>query len=125
LSYLIAKHLDKLGVRYDLVIYDSCEKDASCIEYEVLNKHSNKGMRNSVTGNHACNHYCIQITGAGIVNDDEEECYKYVIPTVSPRNIKWIYNHSRWNDCYDVQHNKTIKNIVKHFFKEYEKVSNF
>lgn len=124
IAYLIARHLDRLGIEYSLVIYDFFEKDQVCIEYEVLKKHKNKGVNNSVTGLNSCHHYCLQIRGAGVVNLDEECGHRYIISGVTYKNIRWIYENSYWNECYDIQHNKTIRNIVKEFFKEYEKVPN-
>ena len=126
LASLIARHLDKLNIKYDLVIYDNYAKDRVCIEHEVISCRKNKGLNNSVTGYYSCNHYCLQIRGAGIINgDDCKSEHRYSIPDVSYKNIRWIYKNSSWNDCYEVQHNKTIKNIVKEFFKEYEKISIF
>jgi hypothetical protein len=104
---------------------DHFRRDISYIEYEVLNKHKNSTIRNSVTGIHTCGHYCLNIIGAGIVNSmkDEEEDHGYVfrLTEVPYQNIKWIYDHGLWNSNYDTNHNNTIRNIVKYFFKEYEK----
>lgn len=127
LAYLIAQHFDRLGLDYDLVIYDESYKDRVSIEHEVISRHRNKGAFHSVTGYHSCNHYCLQLRGAGVINgdDEDEEEHCYTIPDVTYKNIRWIYRNSEWNDCYEVRHNKTIKNIVKEFFKEYEKISIF
>lgn len=125
LAAVIAKHLDKLGLNYDLVIYDYYEKDQASIEHEVIALHKNKDISKSVTGRHSCSHYCLNLIGAGIINDDDDNYHQYFIPDVSYKNIYWIYKRGSWNDCYEVRHNKTIKNIVKEFFKEYEKVPNY
>lgn len=127
LASLIAKHLDRLHIKYDLVIYDDCARDRLRIEHEVMACRKNRGLSNSVTGNYSCNHYCLRLRGAGVINGDDDygRKHQYIIPDVSCKNIRWIYKNSEWNDCYEVQHNKTIKNIVKEFFKEYEKISIF
>ena len=126
LASLIAKHLDKLNIKYNLVVYDCCTKNRLCIEQEVISCHKNKGFRNSITGRYSCNHYCLQLKGAGVINSDNYKGdHQYLIPNISYKNIKWIYKNSNWNDCYDVQYNKTIKNIVKEFFEKYEKISIF
>lgn len=122
LAYLIAQHLDQLGLEYDLVIYDNYYRDRVNIEHEVLSRHRNKGLHNSVTGPHSCNHYCLQLRGAGVINAEDEGGHRYTVPDVSYKNIRWIYRNSKWNSLYEVRHNKTIKNIVKEFFKEYEKI---
>lgn len=125
LAYLIAQHLDQLGLEYDLVIYDEYKKNRVSIEHEVLSRHKNKSIFHSVTGLNACNHYCLQLRGAGVINSEDEDDkskHRYTIPDVTYKHIRWIYRNSNWNSCYDVQHNKTIKNIVKEFFKEYEKI---
>lgn len=124
LASLIAKHLDKLNIKYDLIIYDSYSRNRENIKCEVINRRRNKGLNNSVTGYYSCNHYCIRLRGAGVINGngDYTEEHRYSIPNISYKNIRWIYKNSRWNKCYQVQYNKTIKNIVKEFFKDYEKV---
>lgn len=121
LASVIAKHLDRLGLGYELVIYDYYKRDQVSIEHEVINRHQNKTLYRSVTGRHSCNHYCLNLKGAGIINGDEEDDYHaYFIPEVSSKSIRWIYRNGSWNDHYEVRHNKTIRNIVKEFFKEYE-----
>lgn len=126
LASVIAKHLDQLGIEYALVIYDNYKKDRVHIEHEVTSCHRNKSIFTSVVGECACCHYCLQIKGAGMVNDDDmEEDHRYLIPDITYKNIRWIYRNSEWNERYEVRHNKTIKNIVKAFFKDYEKISIF
>ena len=124
LASLIAKHLDKLNIKYDLIIYDSYSRNRENIKCEVISRRRNKDLNNSVTGHYSCNHYCIRLRGAGVINDngDYTKEHRYSIPNISYKNIRWIYKNSRWNKCYAVQYNKTIKNIVKEFFKNYEKV---
>ena len=117
LASLIAKHLDKLNIKYDLIIYDSYSRNRENIKCEVISRRRNKGLNNSVTGHYSCNHYCIRLRGAGVINGngDYTEEHRYSIPNISYKNIRWIYKNSRWNKCYKVQYNKTIKNIVKEF----------
>lgn len=124
LASLIAKHLDKLNIKYDLIIYDNYSRNRENIKCEVISRRKNKDLNNSVTGCYSCNHYCIRLRGAGVINGNGDyiEGHRYSIPNISYKNIRWIYKNSRWNKCYKVQYNKTIKNIVKEFFKNYEKV---
>lgn len=123
----ISKHLDILGLSYDLVIYNSEERDQLSIEQEIKNCRSNKSREQSITGRNSCNHYCLQLQGSRLINSadyeveyEDGDSYKYVISKISHKNINWIYKRGGWNDDYNVSHNKTIKNIVKEFFKEYE-----
>lgn len=116
-AYLIARHLDKLKVKYNLVVYDdSLKRNEELVKYEILHKKS----PNSVTGSYTCSHYCISIIGGGIVNDDSYE-YKLVVGNVKSSHIKWLYIHGAWNKMYDTDNNKIVKNMIKSFFSKYEK----
>lgn len=119
---LIALHLDKLGVGYELAIFDEESKDSTSINYEVLSMSRMKGSRNSILGEHTCSHYCICIDGAGIVNGVSYDwpINTYKIPGVTFRNIKWVYKNGSWNDCYSTNNNKIVKNIINSFFRKYE-----
>lgn len=119
LASTIARHLDKLKISYRLVIYDLYNKDKESIEYEVTNRRRNKTKHGSVVGIYTCDHYCLYLEGVGIINRSSSN-HHYSISNVSHKNIYWIYKNGSWNKRYKVQHNKTIKNIVKEFFKEYE-----
>lgn len=124
IASLLATHLDKLGISYNLIAYDYLEKDLDYIQHEVSSKVKNKSCRKSVTGNHTCNHYSLFIEGAGEVNrGDFDECLKYVIKDVQSSNIRWIYRNGAWNTDYNTCNNKAIKNIVKSFFEQYEAFS--
>lgn len=121
LAYIIAEHLGRLNIEFDLVVYDDTRRDRSAIEHEVLTCNLNKRWDSSVTGHYTCNHYSLRIRGAGIVNPiDVEGDFEYIIPEVSSQNIKWIYKKGRWNDCYSRGHNKTVRRVVKEFFRGYE-----
>jgi hypothetical protein len=126
LAALIARYLDRLDIKYSLIVYDACKKNKSYIEYEILNKSKNKHYSRSVTGNNTCNHYCLRIHGSGIINETKlENVHRYVINDVDSKSISWIYRSGVWNNCYKTKYNKTIKSIVKEFFREYEKIPNF
>ena len=102
LASLIAKHLDKLNIKYDLIIYDNYSRNRENIKYEVISRRRNKGLNNSVTGRYSCNHYCIRLRGAGVINGngDYTEEHRYSIPNISYKNIKWIYKNSNWNNMH-------------------------
>lgn len=120
IASLIANHLDRLGISYDLIVYSSLEKDLDYIQLEVSSKVKNKSLHKSVTGNHTCNHYCLSIKGAGEINEGNFDYPKYIIKNVHSSNIRWIYKNGVWNDYYSTRNNKIIKSIVKSFFKQYE-----
>lgn len=124
IASILAEHLDRLKIPYDLIAYDYLGKDVDYIQHEVSTKVKNKSYRKSVTGNHTCNHYCLFIEGAGEINSgDFEGCVRHVIKDVQSSNIRWIYRNGEWNIDYDTDNNKVIKNIVKSFFKSYETFS--
>lgn len=120
LAYLIAKHLDKLDIPYKLVIFDYSDKDIKSIKEEVCNCSKNNDIRSSVTGKFSCNHYCLRITNIGTINESNFDSNQYVIDNISYKNILWLYKKGSWNSRYNIEYNKTIKNLVKEFFKEYE-----
>ena len=90
LASLIAKHLDKLNIKYDLIIYDNYSRNRENIKCEVISRRRNKGLNNSVTGRYSCNHYCIRLRGAGVINGngDYTEEHRYSIPNISYKNIR-------------------------------------
>lgn len=63
LAYLIACHLDRLKIKYDLIIYDYRKKDENCINDDVINMY----LPSSVTGKQTCDHYCISVLNGGII----------------------------------------------------------
>lgn len=120
IAYIIAKHLDRLGVGYTLSVYNFEGKDESDIIKEVTNM-SKSNNRNSVIGSHTCEHYCLSIIGGGHVNEgDVEGLNQYNIKGITCRNIGWIYRHGLWNKYYDTRNNKVVKGIIDSFFKAYE-----
>lgn len=121
LAYLISVELERFNIEYDLVIYDYCMRDRVCIEHEVINCNQNKKLEESVTGKHTCDHYCLRIRGAGIVNFGMNDAdYEYIIPDVPSNNIKWLYKKGSWNTSYSTDNNKVVRKLVKEFFKKYD-----
>lgn len=121
IAYLIARHLDKLKIKYILVIYDYDYKDTLNINKEVTNMSKSTSVNSSVTGFNTCSHYCIFLVGGGCVNKGDVQglrCYK--ISNISCKNIKWIYKNGAWNSYYNMKNNKIIKGIIDLFFKDYE-----
>ena len=120
IAYIIAKHLDRLGVDYSLSVYNFGGRDEFDISKEVTNM-LRSNNENSVVGMHTCEHYCVFITGGGCVNKGDVSGLKqYTIEGITCRNIGWIYRHGFWNRCYNTRNNKIVKGIIDSFFKEYE-----
>lgn len=120
LATVISRHLDILGIEYSLVIYDTCKRDNINIEYEVIN--CCKSSTSSVVGRYTCSHYCLYIKGIGLINAGNYKSgyFKFVIPDISCKNIRWVYKNGKWNSCYNTRCNKVIKDTVKEFFRVYE-----
>lgn len=117
-AYLIAHHLDRLNVKYNLIIYDYERKDEARINSEI----KNRCLPNSVTGKRTCEHYCISISGGGIVNRcDVIYLKKYVVKDITNKNLKWLYRNGDWNPAYNRNNNKYVKGIINSFFLKYEK----
>lgn len=74
LAYLISTELEKLGIKYDLVIQDYFSRNRVSIEHEVVYCNQNKKLEESVTGKHTCFHYCLRVKGAGMVNLHNDYC---------------------------------------------------
>lgn len=119
-AYEIARHLDKLGIEYELKIYDDYNKNQEAINKEIITKHCNKCKDTSIVGLHSCNHYFLFIKGAGSINEERENfynCNKYSISNINHKHIKWVYRHGLWNDTYQVANNSIIKKLVNLYFK--------
>ena len=90
LTYVIAEFLDKRGIKYEVIIYDSY--------------HYNKMPDIDVV------HVCLKI-GNNIINNDSE-FIKYTCSTVgyvTPSDINDYYNDNNWNILYDRANNLFIK----------------
>ncbi len=119
-AYIIAKHLDLLGIKYNLVVCDDLKRNEKEINLEVHNKVKNCNYKTSVV-NCTCNHYCINIIGVGHINRGKcKYPHKYFIKNIDNAHIKWIYNNGSWNERYDKKRNKIVSNMINNFFKEYE-----
>lgn len=117
IAYLIACHLDRLNVKYDLVIYDYRKKDEANVNNDILNM----SLLNSITGNQTCEHYCISISGSGVVNKgDVSGLKKHVVKGITSSNLKWIYRNGDWNKMYSRSNNRCVKGIINSFFLNYE-----
>lgn len=122
IAYMIALHLDRLNVKYKLIVYDDTNKDEGGINTEVMNMNRAKHRNESVVGSGTCIHYCIYLEGAGIINKGfSRNIYsKYSIGGIRAIHLRWLYENGRWSKEYDTKNNKIIRGIINSFFKKYE-----
>ena len=117
-AYEIARHLDKLNIKYDLVISDYDIRNERNITKEIRNKRKNKNYFDSVVGDYTCNHYYLYDKNCGFINPDiiANNNY-YFISDLNYKHIKWIYDKSRWNDCFNLEDKNYVKSFIKIFFE--------
>lgn len=125
LTYLIAVNLEKLGVKYDLIIYNDRAKNLKGITREIVKMEEEESIESSVIKGGTCTHYTLKIHRAGIINKEDyspDHYFEYRINKINSNNIKWIYEKGFWNSYYDTVNSVSIQNIVKSFFEQfYEK----
>lgn len=121
-AYLIAFHLDRLGLRYKLLIFTNELKDDISILSEVHSKVKNNSRRTSVVGSGTCNHYALYLEGGGTINVGGFSILpnKYLVEDINSSNIKWIYRSGRWNPKYNIHNNRIIRKTFNAFFNGYE-----
>lgn len=122
-AYVIAKHLDKFHIKYNLQVTDCYSKNEDGINREVQQRMKNTCGEDSVVGMNTCIHYYLNVSGGGNVNEGEpdDDEIVYTITEVNHRNIGWIYKHGSWNRCYKRKNNKLIKNLISSYFRQYGK----
>ena len=122
LSYLIAYHLDKLDIKYKLIIFSYSKKELKEIITEITDKRRGPSKKASVIKSGTCNHYSIFLEGGGMLNAGyfKENCKRYFIKNVTSSDIKWIYRMGYWNSVYNTSNNKRIRKILNTFFNNYE-----
>lgn len=120
-AYLIAFHLDRLELRYKLLIFTKELKDDISISSEVHSKIRNNSRETSVVGSGTCTHYALCLDGGGTINVGDFYIFnKYIIEDINSSNIKWIYRSGRWNPEYNIHNNRIIRKTFNAFFNGYE-----
>ena len=115
LAFLIARNLDQLEVKYELVVYSPDKKDSIKMEEELKNRTLQSGDESVIM----CDHYCLYIYNYGIINRDNRHG-GYIVKNVSSNSIGWIYKLGGWNPYYKKSNNSIVKDIVNDFFKKYK-----
>ena len=118
ISYLIAKHLDNLGIKYELVIYDGERRYIKEISEEISEMTIKSDRNCSVVRGSTCYHYTLRILNSGYINPNHNSdgFFEYRIKKIHSRNIKWIYDNGSWNSYFDVKNSEVIESIIKSFF---------
>ena len=122
LTYLIAVNLEKLGVKYDLIIYNDRAKNLKGITREIIKMEEEESIESSVIKGGTCTHYTLKIHRAGIINKEDynpDHYFEYRINKINSNNIKWIYEKGFWNSYYDTANSASIQNIIKSFFEQF------
>lgn len=121
IAYLIAQHLDKLGLEYQLIVYSDERKDRVGISHEVYSMIKNfQDDESFVTGNNTCYHYAIYLDGGGVINPGRCD-HTYYISGLQAKNIWWLYKVGRWNTEYNIHFNRRVRRTINSFFNEYSK----
>lgn len=121
-AYLIAFHLDRLGLRYRLLIFTDVSKDEISISSEVHSRVKNTSKRTSIVGLKTCHHYALYLEGGGVINAGgfNRLPNKYLIEDITSSDIKWIYRSGVWNSKYNVHNNRIVRKAFNAFFNDYE-----
>lgn len=128
-SSIIARYLDKLNIKYNLIIFDDENRNENDVIYNVQNN-CDDYEHGVITGYETCSHYCIEIIssdeeiGKGIINQSncyDSDYYRFTIPRVTHENIDYILYRGSWNNAYKYyKYNNLISNMIHELFTEYE-----
>lgn len=122
-TYLIAKHLDKLNIPYKLCVATPNELCIKQVQWELNNKIMNNDSNTSICGNNVCSHYYILIKDK-IINGCDYDWYNMYTFNANHKIIRWIYKWGDWNDDYDVYNNRKVRNSINYLFKKYGRKEN-
>lgn len=113
-TYCLALNFERLGIDFDLIIYDEDEYSAEEAYYTIKERRAGSFP----TGDCTAYHYTLRITGMGTLNKSEEHFIK--VSGITAEDIYWIYEKGDWNSCYNYRLNNDIKNLIDSTFNIYE-----
>lgn len=122
-AYCIAKELDKLNIRYKLVIEDTFIRSDLRGNKLAARKALKSGevYFNGGIPLHSRNHYTLEIKGT-LVNHEPWYYDKVeTIGCIKSEDIYLIYNSGRWNSDYDPENNDSVEELIIQTFEKYEK----
>lgn len=121
-AYFVAKNLEKLGIRYKLVIHDryygDLFKDFTKLQYRKALKDRDP---ESALVYKTYNHYYLRV-GNTYINGDAEDS-DLELGCIPSEVIKTMYDHGDWNDFYDTAYNNKINSLISKFFKKMAKAN--
>lgn len=107
-SYIIAKYLESKNIPYVVCVYnDDCFTYDSETIYNNIKTRSRKGVFDLYT--YSCFHIWIKI-GKFDINSDNLEPERVL--NITSKDLKWLYNKADWNETYNPNNNKLIKNMI-------------
>lgn len=112
LAYCIAKNLERLHIKYKVIIYEKLGFIDSRIEQFIKDRNYNI----------IHNHYAI-IIGSEVINGWNHS--DYVVCNLSSVDLKWMWlygiDSGGWNDVFNISKCKVIREIINSIFKDYAK----
>lgn len=112
LAYCIAKNLERLHIKYKVIIYEKLGFIDSRIEQFIKDRNYNI----------IHNHYAI-IIGSDVINGWDHS--DYTVCNLSSVDLKWMWlkgvDNGGWNDIFNIGKCKVIREIINSIFKDYAK----
>lgn len=127
-SSIIAKHLEKLKIKYKLVLYfyegDNGWNPPSWIKQGI----KDRNVYRFPSGENTCSHYAIYIPKIKkFLNKpnrfSKSKYERMFINGINCSDLTWIYDTGEWNDIYNRSNNGPITKRLNSIFKKYEKES--
>ena len=116
-AYLLAINLERLGIKFKLVVNSDNHYDASLLRKNIRNVQNNKHVQGC--GRYTFNHYYIKV-GNHYINRGHYGVTT-VIKNVTAKDILNVYKSGCWNDYYSTSNNPFIAKKISKFFLNYEK----
>lgn len=122
IAYLIAKHLDKMHIKYTLCVATNYHLNVDSINKELKYRRHFESCNHSITGKNTANHYYIHFPELGDINEDRySEDHLIYSFNINSKKLKWIYDTGEWNNTYDVDNNILIEHKINICFDEIRK----
>lgn len=116
-SYLIARKLEELGIKYKVIFYDEELEDikAKDLKYAI----ESKDLKHIGCGDFTCHHYAIVIDNE-VINGDNYEGELNLKVELTSKDLQWIYKTGDWNDTYNIGLNAILRSYINTFFNAFK-----